>query len=130
MATLVQSSWLAKGVLRVAFSNITGSGSSAGAGIGGVADVPGMSDKTITTAVSGAFGSATLWSVQGSNATSPTVSTVWFPSSTPTGADLTGLVSGVGHTILENPRYIRVIGSGSTGTSLFGAVMMCYAVPR
>ena len=124
MAAAHTSQWIAKGVLGVQITGVTGSGSIETAGVVGVAGFP---DKT-------AQGTGTLntgvWGLQGSNATTPTASVAWYDLSTPTGADISGLASAVVVQILENPRWIRAKASGSTGGTDLTVNLICYATPR
>lgn len=72
-------------------------------------EIPGAADKTVT--VTGTFGSATV-TLEGSNDDA-----IWFPLTDLQGADIALTVAGM-KLIVENPRFIRPITSGGTGTDV------------
>lgn len=109
--------WVAPGVHRVQWSALTGSGDTA----------LGASDITLpykTVSVNGAFGSAGVVTIQGSNATTESTATDWATIHDINGSDLTFSDSTRMETIAENPRWIRPVASGATGGAFSVNVVM------
>jgi hypothetical protein len=76
---------------------------------GDAIQIPGMADRTVT--ITGTFASATA-TIQGSNDNS-----VWFSCTDPQGNALAFTAAGM-ELIVENPRYLRVITAGGSGTDV------------
>lgn len=116
------SRWESKGVLRVEWeltSLFLPTTSGSAFPIGGIY----LPDKSVS--VGGDLGGAMVITIQGSNASSATVSTTWGTLHDAQGNNLTIAATGTIETILENPRWIRPHASAATG-AVVTVVLVAY----
>lgn len=111
MATISpQSSWIARGVHKTAWNNLTGSGDTLLPQTS-----PNLPDKTVS--VDGTFASAVV-TIQGSND-----GIAYSTLNDPTGAALTFTADAIKQ-VLENPAFIRGVASGATGGTDVNIIMV------